>query len=489
MLQFFQLFPLFMLVVVFVLGAVVGSFLNVCIYRLPLEKSLIWPGSRCGHCLQRIRGYDNIPLLSYWLLRGRCRMCGAHFSIRYFLIELLTALSLVGLYYLEVVENILRIDPNPGLPGAWPPLAGRMVVFLYHAILVCFLIVATFCDLDRQVIPLPLTITGTIIGLAGGLLLPWPWPYLPAEAVPGPPLGLRGWLGPAQQGLKPDPLYGLQLWPVWHPQPSWLRPGTWQIGLATSVAGLVVGTLLLRGIRFLFGIGGGAKYMEEIAEPGLQQQPSWFFGRWLAWVQRVGGKALGLGDADLMMMAGSFLGWQAVLVGFLISPFPGLLIAFFLLLAGTLRQRTPPILEPAFSPRATPLTPAIAKPLEVPAFPVKDFDQSAESGASPPFPPVAEMTPSLPPPAESTPALAPEAPVSPALPSSFSPEAAPSITIPFGPGLAVGVLLALLNWDWIGTRWKPLFFDLIIIGILVGSACVFMMMAGFVIRMMKGRRS
>ena len=58
----------FQLITVFIVGASVGSFFNVCIYRLPLEKSLLWPGSRCGHCFQPIRWYDNIPLLSYWLL-------------------------------------------------------------------------------------------------------------------------------------------------------------------------------------------------------------------------------------------------------------------------------------------------------------------------------------------------------------------------------------------------------------------------------------
>src|SRR5437879_3802577 len=99
------------LLAMFVLGAVVGSFLNVCIYRLPLEKSLLWPGSRCGHCQQPIRWYDNIPLLSYWWLRGRCRTCGQTFSPRYFLIELLTAASFAGLCYLEVEKNVHHLDP------------------------------------------------------------------------------------------------------------------------------------------------------------------------------------------------------------------------------------------------------------------------------------------------------------------------------------------------------------------------------------------
>ena len=66
----------------FVLGACVGSLLNVCIARLPQEKSILWPSSRCGFCLRPIRWFDNIPLVSYWLLRGRCRHCGARIALR-----------------------------------------------------------------------------------------------------------------------------------------------------------------------------------------------------------------------------------------------------------------------------------------------------------------------------------------------------------------------------------------------------------------------
>src|SRR5262245_39103550 len=94
------------LALMFILGAAVGSFLNVCIARLPLEKSVIWPSSRCGSCLQPIRWYDNILLLSYWLLRGRCHACGQPFSIRYFVIELATGLGFAGLFYAEIIANI-----------------------------------------------------------------------------------------------------------------------------------------------------------------------------------------------------------------------------------------------------------------------------------------------------------------------------------------------------------------------------------------------
>ena len=170
---------IFWFVFLFVIGAAVGSFLNVCIYRLPVEKSLFWPGSHCGHCYQRIRWYDNLPLVSWLLLRGRCRTCGARFSFRYFLVELGTALTLVGLFYAEIVQNALRIPyltehHSAILAGDVPMRA--WAVFAYHAVLICFLIVTSLCDLDHMEIPLSVTVTGTIVGVIGGTLLPWPFP-------------------------------------------------------------------------------------------------------------------------------------------------------------------------------------------------------------------------------------------------------------------------------------------------------------------------
>ena len=88
------------LLIAFVLGEIIGSFLNVVIARMPMEKSLIWPGLRCGSCFQAIRWYDNIPLLTYFLLRGRCRSCGK-VLMAYFGVELVTGLCFAGLFYLK----------------------------------------------------------------------------------------------------------------------------------------------------------------------------------------------------------------------------------------------------------------------------------------------------------------------------------------------------------------------------------------------------
>ena len=166
-----MLLIIFLLVNAFILGTIVGSLLNVCIYRIPLEKSILWPASRCSQCLQPIRWYFNIPMLSYLLLRGQCRTCGTRFSSRYFLVELLTGLIFVGLFYLEVLENIhgFKIFNQQAfrLQRLLMPTWQSWVVFVYHAMFVSFLIVATFCDLDQREIPLSLTVTGTVLGLIG----------------------------------------------------------------------------------------------------------------------------------------------------------------------------------------------------------------------------------------------------------------------------------------------------------------------------------
>jgi leader peptidase (prepilin peptidase)/N-methyltransferase len=273
--------------VVFLFGCAVGSFLNVCAYRIPYEKSIFWPGSHCGHCFQPVRWYDNIPLVSYWLLRGRCRVCGARFSVRYFLVELGTGLAFAGLFYLEVVRNVLKI-PVPLVNAGVVSLEGWLL-FGYHAALISFLLVASLTDLDHMEIPLAVTVTGTLVGLVGSALLPWPYPD-PANLVPPPPPPAPpGLAGQAMRHLPP----GIYPWPVWFPLPEWLPPGSWQLGLATGLAGAVAGTVVLRAVRFLFGLGRGLE-------------------------------GLGLGDADLMMMAGSFLGWQPVLVSFFVGVAPGL---------------------------------------------------------------------------------------------------------------------------------------------------------------------
>lgn len=130
-------FPVF----AFLFGAAVGSFLNVCIYRLPEDKSVISPGSHCPRCGESIRFYDNIPILSYLVLRGKCRFCNNRISPQYCVVELLTASFSVLLFLL------------------YPPLE-YFIYFVFFSSLV----VITFIDLEHQIIPNSISIPGIPIG-------------------------------------------------------------------------------------------------------------------------------------------------------------------------------------------------------------------------------------------------------------------------------------------------------------------------------------
>jgi leader peptidase (prepilin peptidase)/N-methyltransferase len=139
---------------VFIFGAAIGSFLNVCIFRLPAETSIVKPRSQCPYCQHPIRNGDNIPLISFVLLRGKCRDCGGKISWRYPLVELITAV-LALLLFLKF---------------------GLTLKFLVFFIFTAVLIVITFIDLDHQIIPDIITLPGIpIFSLAAIFLVKIPW--------------------------------------------------------------------------------------------------------------------------------------------------------------------------------------------------------------------------------------------------------------------------------------------------------------------------
>ena len=139
----------------FVIGAAVGSFLNVCIYRLPREMSVAGPGSHCPTCGQALAWYDNVPVLSFLLLGGRCRHCGATISGRYALVELLT-----GLLFLA---TLARLGPDGGFNAAQAGVA---------LVVIPTLVAASFIDIERQIIPDEITLPGIGVGCLAGLILP-----------------------------------------------------------------------------------------------------------------------------------------------------------------------------------------------------------------------------------------------------------------------------------------------------------------------------
>ncbi len=135
-------------VAAFVLGATVGSFLNVCIFRVPRGESIVFPGSHCLSCGDTLRWYDNIPILSYFILQGRCRRCGTHFSAQYPLIEFMTAALFLCVY--------LKFSITLATPVYWA--------------LIGALIVVTWIDLYYYIIPNRITLAGIVAGLLFSLL-------------------------------------------------------------------------------------------------------------------------------------------------------------------------------------------------------------------------------------------------------------------------------------------------------------------------------
>ena len=136
-----------------VVGLAVGSFLNVCIYRLPRQESLNWPGSHCTSCERPLSWYENIPIVSWLVLRGRCRSCAAAISVIYPIVEAITGAVFVAAYLLY----------------GWTPLLLARLLFA------CAMIVLFAIDLRHRILPNVITLPGVVAGLAFSLFLPPGW--------------------------------------------------------------------------------------------------------------------------------------------------------------------------------------------------------------------------------------------------------------------------------------------------------------------------
>ncbi len=152
--------PWFIRVFAFAWGAIWGSFANVVIYRWPRELPLTHPGSRCPHCDTPIRFYDNVPVLGWLWLRGRCRACKAPISPRYPFVEALYAVTAA-----VIAERIVRGDPLPALSVA-------VALFLLRFALAWGLLTVAFVDMETFLIPDFISLGGTALGLVASLLVP-----------------------------------------------------------------------------------------------------------------------------------------------------------------------------------------------------------------------------------------------------------------------------------------------------------------------------
>ena len=200
------------------LGLAVGSFLNVCIYRLPREESLAWPASHCTTCNRSLSWYENIPLGSWLVLRGRCRTCRSPISIRYPIIELITG----GLF----LAGYFAFGLSPLLP--------------VRLLFACAMVVLFAIDLEHQILPNEITLPGIAIGFVCSVFLPPGWrssligllvgglfPFLVAEAY----LRLRGREGMGMGDFKMLAMVGAFLgWPL-----------VWLTLILACVLGIVIG--------------------------------------------------------------------------------------------------------------------------------------------------------------------------------------------------------------------------------------------------------
>ena len=346
------------LVFIFALGCCVGSFLNVVIYRLPRDESLIKPPSACPACGKHIRFYDNIPLVSWLLLGRKCRYCKAPISPRYFVIELLTGLVFTILFVLCFCTN-LHVGVKPFLGGGW-------FIYLIYIILLAALIAASAIDLELWVIPISICWFVTAAGLIGSAL----GVYI----------------------IDPAKIRGNALLPSTSADAASLAVGA-ALGLAISWLLLVTGLIkrsyeseeltrppdslprgtnepqinhrleICREIIFLLPIiiCSLAVYWIAKKSPPIQtwwvdfsQNPvvagllgslwGYFVGCGIVWVTRIlgtlgfGKEAMGLGDVHLMGAAGSIIGPVFVVVVFFIAPFFGLGWAVFQMFFKKIRQ-------------------------------------------------------------------------------------------------------------------------------------------------------
>lgn len=233
------------------LGLTIGSFLNVCIFRLPRNcMSIVKPRSRCPKCLNWIAWYDNLPVLSWVALGGKCRHCRNPISIRYASVELLT-----GALFLYAGWRAIYGSPSLSLSDQ----AGRFAV---DAWFISALVVCTFVDLDFRIIPDEVSLSGILIGLAASAAFP-------------------NVLHPV--GLADLPVAGPAL------------PGVLKDGRFAALTASAVGAVIGGGTVYVIGVMGKILFRKRVEAAGEDT-------------------AMGLGDVKFMAMAGAVLGWRGVLL-------------------------------------------------------------------------------------------------------------------------------------------------------------------------------
>jgi leader peptidase (prepilin peptidase) / N-methyltransferase len=362
------------LVAMFAVGACLGSLVNWAIYSLAWNWRSISPWSPLPVVARPRNWSDRVPIIGWLPMRRHVAIHGRGFWIRPLLVELCSGAAVAALYWWEIEQFGLVREQLPA--GVLPPLAPLCWQFASHVLLLCWMLAASFIDIDERLIPDEITVTGTILGLAFAALVPTSLLPQVAERTAPPVVGVELQVpggGPAVAAnglplwLEPVTAVAPLDWP-----PAWGQPGDWRaLAIALGCYWLwcfALAPRIWRGrrgsmfaLRLII-----ARLNRELSRPPLRRflqtgtfvivlvwavaAQGWWHGAQAAWaglftalvglagsggivwaVRLIGTAALkreamGFGDVTLMMMIGTFLGWQACLLVFFLAPFAGLAV-------------------------------------------------------------------------------------------------------------------------------------------------------------------
>lgn len=287
--------------VLFILGICIGSFLNVCIVRWPHEESVIRPGSHCRTCKKPVAWYDNIPILSYFILGGKCRHCEDKYSWHYCLIEFLTGVSFV-LFYMYY-----GLDP-------------LLIPYLF---MLCCFIIATMVDFGHRIIPDEVSVGGMFFGLVFSVFLPalhqidhstlhtgrWVMRILVITVIVAH-IGeiIVAKIRPKEESEEEEEPFEWLPWIIVFGAIGFDLLMDYGIDFIESIvpAAWVPHLLSLDAACVGFVVGGGSIYAMGVLGDFLFRKDS-----------------MGGGDVKLLAMVGAFLGWKASILAFFIAPFFG----------------------------------------------------------------------------------------------------------------------------------------------------------------------
>lgn len=351
------------LIFLFAFGSCIGSFLNVVIYRLPRDKSLVSPPSSCPSCGKRIPFYLNIPLVSWLMLGGKCRYCRAKISVRYFVVELVTALMFVGVYLIFFVGEYR--DLGLGLAGAGGYekfFGGGWFFYVACMVLLSAFLAGSAIDLELWVIPLGLCWFVTLVGVIASGAGPF---VIDAEIIQDKqlfPVAFSG-TGALAVGASVGLLISLVCLVTGLIKRSYEYPEGWEpkneddepefnhraemmkevVFLSPMVLGAVICYMLVNKVAWV-----EAHWIDLLQSPVVAgvagSLHGYFVGCAIVWATRIlgtlafGKEAMGLGDVHLMGAAGAVIGAWSVVIAFFIAPFFGLAWAMYQMIFRKTRQ-------------------------------------------------------------------------------------------------------------------------------------------------------